>query len=127
MNTLNRFFIFILLLALLYALWRYQQYILGSDDEDEYVRNEPLKLEYKKKSRGSKKKVNKYLIEEESLDNITLDNVSQYSLGSIEDIKTNNQDSYMDSNDGASLGFLEDQSHDSQESKRSFFFEGADA
>lgn len=122
MNTLNRFFIFILLLALLYALWRYQQYILGSDDD--VVDDSVPKLTYKKqKSRSKRSRSGKSVVDDESLDNITIDNVSQFSLGSMEDVRTNQQ-SFMDSMDsGDNLSFLDD--NQSRESRESFFFEEA--
>lgn len=122
MNTLNRFFIFILLLALLYALWRYQQYILGSDDD--VVDDSVPKLTYKKqKSRLRRSRSGKSVVDDESLDNITIDNVSQFSLGSMEDVRTNQQ-SFMDSMDsGDNLSFLDD--NQSRESRESFFFEEA--
>lgn len=125
MNGLNRFFIFILLLALLYALWRYQQYILGADEDDDPV----PQIADKPKKKGRKHRYAKKLIDEESMDNITIDNVSQFSLGSLEDLKTNDganpykQDSILDSLDtGDNLSFLDDASRDS---RGSFFFEEA--
>ena len=118
MNTLNRFFIFILLLALLYALWRYQQYILGSDDEEDVPQ-----IAYKKSKKSKRgKRPDRSLIDEDSLDNITIDNVSQFSLGSLEDIRSN-RESFGDSlGSGDNLSFLDDASRDSRES---FFFEEA--
>jgi len=92
MISLNRILILLLLIALLYALYKYQQQIIDKEE-----------AEYKKKRKI--KSINNKVIEK---DDISIDNISQFSLGSLEDIKSNlyKQDSILDSLDSNSLGSL---------------------
>lgn len=105
----NRIIILLLLLGLLYTMYRYQQ------QQEE----ESLKVSKKKK----RKKKDKTKVKESSKkdkkepDLISVDNVSQFSLGSLDDVPNSEvykQDSMLNSIDSNSF---EDQSDNS------FFFQ----
>lgn len=149
MKNLNRIMIFFLLLALLYALYRYQQQInddgYNSDDNTKrgyganYVKaqhNTMLRGKSNNSTTQNKKTGNRSdrsdrsnrsdhidrnnrdnieLIDDDSIGNISIDNVSQISLGSYGDMKSahggNNykQDSIFDSLDSKdTVGLLLD-------------------
>lgn len=110
MFDVNRIIIVLLLIALLYSLYRYQQQITINN-------NTPKKI--KKKKKKTKNNKNK--------DTITIDNISQASLGSLLDTDDSGiykqQDSLDDNtcdsaNDSGSItSLLEDKSDDN------FFFQ----
>lgn len=83
MDSGNRILILVLLLALLYALYMYQQYIES---------NEKLS---KSKKKIKAIKYNKGIIPPN--DDIRLDNVSQIDLGSLEDVRSYQDDSLLGS------------------------------
>lgn len=123
MNSFNRFLIFILLIALLYALHKYQS------QTQEIVIPERNKIGYKEEKEKKKQPGKKQL----DIDDISISNVSQLSLESDDDILDNYQkDSLLgslESIDNDTLGFLDDNSCSSQESlnsnvtDQSFFFQ----
>lgn len=98
MNSMNRMMIFILLLALLYALYRYQQQILST----------PEKIE----SRKSNLKKVKFVSHSHSDDNVSIDNISQYSMDSKEELGSQKSEESQFSNESydnksnESLSFL---------------------
>lgn len=87
MEGVNRVLIFVLLLTLLYGLYTYQQHLQS------YEQPKPVR---KKKEVRFEDKYN--------TDQISVDNVSQFSLGSLEDLQSFDknpykQDSLLDSLD----------------------------
>lgn len=103
MNDINRLVIFLLLITLIYALYKYQNLILEKLPEnfkvskskkvkDSKESKDPKKIQYKKKKDDNKYKYKR----------VTLDNISQISLNSlnaenISDINNNRQDSMLGS------------------------------
>lgn len=83
MDSGNRVLILVLLLALLYALYMYQQYI---ESNEKLSKSKMKTLEYNENKREYK-----------SNDNIRLDNVSQIDLGSLEDVRSYQNDSLLGS------------------------------
>lgn len=131
MNSFNRIVIFFMLIALLYALYTYQQQILSVASPKTTKNKKPNGKQNKNKSNSTSKKkgknskdksglkVNKLPKDNESIDKISLDGLSQMSLGSLEDLQTVDeqgykQDSVLESlDDNNSLGsLLDDQSND---------------
>jgi len=94
MTGFNRLIIFLLLIALLYALYRYQQNIDKKEDKTS---------EIVKKEKNIKKD-NIELIDEDSID---IDNISKFSIDSEkEDIYK--QDSGVESGDTGTYSFLDE-------------------
>ena len=115
---MNRFLILILLLVLIYALYRYQQYISYNDNVNENTKKQNKKKNNKQKK--IKKENNQNLIKYE--DDVLTDNISQMSINSLTDQSNENykQDSILNSLDsGDTLSFLDEKA--SKES--SFFFQ----
>lgn len=145
MNDINRLVIFLLLIALIYALYKYQNLIMENLPKqfktmESAKENKQLKLKQQKKNihkqnkniKGSKE--NKYK-------QVTIDNISQISVGSLENEPVNNklykQDSVLGSlasesgqltnnSEQGNLNSLFDVSsngtNNSQNTKDSFFF-----
>lgn len=114
MKGLNRFLIFVLLLALLYALYMYQQQI----NTKESVKQKPVQnnqstgqqlalLTHQPKS-ILKQTNHTNLIDDDSINNISIDNVSQLSIGSYDDHS-------VLSGGSSNMDFLDDNSVDSSE------------
>ena len=94
LTNMNRFLILILLLALLYALYKYQD-TLPNENTD----NKEKRITYFNQNK-----------EIASEDNVSIDNISQAELGSLADVKSfglYKQDSLMDSDDTV-ISFTED-------------------
>lgn len=79
MFDINRIIIILLLMALLYSLYRYQQQTNNISNDA----NKSL-ISKKKKTNGKKKKHNK------NKDTLSIDNISQASLGSLLDTEKSN-------------------------------------
>jgi hypothetical protein len=111
MNDIHRILIFLLLGGLLYALYTYQQKMLknieppkpviekkhnkekNNKENDVVTRERESKSKSesksKEKDKSSKKSQRKKVSDDnESIDNVSVGNISQYSLGSLEDLKT---------------------------------------
>jgi hypothetical protein len=117
MNNINRILIFILLLTLLYALYKYQQHIMLGSNKDKSLQKKKIK---RLKTRP--------LIKYEDVNNkdtISLDNISQISIGSIDDTNAEvyKPDSVIGGSvDSGNISFLDTKSNDSRDSKDSSFF-----
>ena len=157
MNDINRLVIFLLLIALIYALYKYQNLIMDNLPEqfktmDNSKENRQLTLnKYKKNtykqnknikgSKGSKENKENKESKENKYKQVTIDNISQISVGSLENEPVNNklykQDSVLGSlasesgqltnnSEQANLNSLFDVSsngtNNSQNTKDSFFF-----
>lgn len=112
MNDMNRLLIFLLLIGLLYAIYRYQHVIFPTKETFETVKSDtsqPIK-----KIKGNREKTTK--------EKVTIDNISQMSIGSLES-KNNlyKQDSVLGSIDSGSLN-LSEHSEQTNGSMNSFFF-----
>lgn len=117
MSTLNRFLIFILLLALIYSLYRYKQNtnnnsasLDNSNNKDSIKKltfkpdkKEPIKLgknknnslsasNKNKNNNNNNNQIKQNLIDEDSLDLVLTENVSHYSIGSMGDLISQNSD-----------------------------------
>ena len=90
MNDMNRLLIFLLLAGLLYALYKYQHIIFGNELKNTIIKNlpgassylgeeKPKKIAYK----SSKNDKNK------SKNDVNIDNISQLSIGSLENENAN--------------------------------------
>lgn len=116
---MNRFLIFFLLAGILYALYRYQHLIFGNNDYNE--EEIPKQNKYIKQAEKNNLKKLQY---ENKPKRITIDNISQLSLGSLEDEDGNPQmykkDSIFDSLDSNTL--MSEKSNESQLSKNDSFF-----
>jgi hypothetical protein len=115
MTDINRLVIFLLLAGLLYALYKYQHLIFAAFPQSQIVQKQPHKIKPKKCHR------------------ITVENISQASIKSLEDEKEENiykQDSILgslgtDSNETAMSelnSLFDDVSNGSNNSKDSLFF-----
>lgn len=107
MKTWNRIIVFILLMVLLFALWRYQMYIIDCKVDEELPKigyEESKEAEYNtlKNSNHINDKFGG-MIDDDSLDNITIDNISQFSMNTYEDVGSEISDDV--SNDV--LGFMD--------------------
>lgn len=108
MNDMNRLLIFLLLVGLLYALYKYQHLIFGQikclSGESKY---EKLPKNIDNKNNKDNKNKLKYNNLPKNKDNVGIDNISQLSLGSLEDENGNpqiyKQDSILGSIDSKSL------------------------
>lgn len=119
MDGLNRFLILLLLLALLYALYRYQQQLTENESPT------TGKVEVTQQANNQKQRPGRELIDMDSIENISLNNVSQISLGSLDDDCSvgYKQDSALDSIDSeGSFSLLDDNSRGSKESLDTNFF-----
>lgn len=145
MNDINRLVIFLLLIALIYALYKYQNLIMdnlpeqfktveNSKENRQLILKQQKKNSYKKNKNVKGSKENKYK-------QVTVDNISQISVGSLENEPANNklykQDSVLGSlasesgqltnnSEQNNLNSLFDVSsnstNNSQNTKDSFFF-----
>lgn len=116
MTDINRILIFILLAGFLYILYKYQYLIFGNEETKNIVHNntgttnQPKYIKYN--DNGKKKR------------DITIDNISQLSLGSLDDEDGNQhmykQDSLLGSLETGS--FLSNGSNESLLSKNDSFF-----
>lgn len=88
MNDMNRLLIVLLLGGLLYALYRYQYLVFGTPQlsSQEQLNNQ-------KQIQGKSKVPSRQIISEKSKDKnnkVSIDNISQLSMGSLEDETGNN-------------------------------------
>jgi hypothetical protein len=99
MNDMNRLLIFLLLAGLLYALYKYQYIIFGSNN------TKPEKLVQKQSNQNNKLI---YERKKQNIEKVSADNISQLTIGSLEDEDGNpekayKQDSILGSLDSMSL------------------------
>lgn len=97
MNDMNRLLIFLLLAGLLFALYKYQHIIFSEELKNtimknipggsSYVSEKPKKITYRSSNRegGNRKSKNE----------VTLDNISQLSIGSLENENANTGNAVM--------------------------------
>jgi len=94
---MNRLLIFLLLVGLLYALYKYQHIIFGSN---------VLKLTAKAHSQTAKLPINE--APQIKYNQVTADNISQFSLGSFEDENGSHKaESFLGSLDSCSLNLTD--------------------
>ena len=121
MNDMNRILIFLLLAGLLYALYRYQHKIFGNFEEEQQSIQKTTKYIKQNKIQTKTKK----LPYENKTKKVSIDNISQLSLGSLEDENGNaqvyKQDSILGSLDSNS--FITERSNDSLVSKNDSLFQ----
>ena len=79
MLLLNRFIIFVVILAVLYALYKYQYQIDNSDTNINLSSNKDIKPSVVEREQTG--------FDNDSIDNITIDNVSQFTFDSCADIR----------------------------------------
>lgn len=96
---MNRLLIFLLLAGLLYALYKYQYIIFGSNN------TKPEKLVQKQSNQNNKLI---YERKKQNIEKVSADNISQLTIGSLEDEDGNpekayKQDSILGSLDSMSL------------------------
>lgn len=117
MDDINRLLIFLLLIGVLYALYRYQDLIFGDSSKKINIQDNPVG--------------NKPIRNNNSTDNtnnrVTTDNISQLSMGSLDDEDGNpaiiyKQDSILGSLDTNSIFQSDDGSLRSEGSNNSSFF-----
>lgn len=120
MNDTNRILIFLLLVGLLYALYKYQHIIFGNtvysfDSTPQIKHIEPPKITHAPPEKEKQKK--------QPYKHVSTDNISQLSIASLENDDGENEhelyknDSILGSLDGESLNLTENGSINS-----SFFF-----
>lgn len=97
MNTLNRVLILLLLGILMYALYRYQEQLMSYTSFESDKKKKPIVKMIKNKPTNKN-------------DDITIDNVSQFSIRSEENSLL---DTAGESHDG--LSFLESNTHEDEE------------
>lgn len=128
MNDMNRLLIFLLLAGLLFALYKYQHLIFGQSK----VTENPVVNKDKKSIRHTNNQQLSY--EEKPTNKVTLDNISQISLGSLDDEdgsppKIYKQDSILGSIDSNTIGsagsLFEDNSRGSRDSGGSMASNGS--
>jgi len=116
MADMNRILIFILLAGVLYILYKYQHLIFGNEEAKNigHQNTEPI----------NQPKYIKYNNNDQKKRNITIDNISQLSLGSLDD-EDGNQHMYKQDSLLGSLetnSFLSNGSNESLLSKNDSFF-----
>ena len=94
MEDINRLLIFLLLIGLLYALYRYQHLIFGQENKNINIQDDPAN--------------SRIGINSGSANQVSVDNISQISMGSLDDEDGNpalvyKQDSILGSLDADSL------------------------
>ena len=103
MNDMNRLLIFLLLTGLLFALYKYQHLIFGQNQNK--IQN-PIQPKQIKSSEDMNNKL-KYNPSNNKKKDINIDNISQMSLGSLDDENGSpnvyKQDSILGSTDDGSL------------------------
>jgi len=124
---MNRILIFIVLGALLYALYKYQSQIMGLTFGQKYYDNNHIPIQNNQDSKITKNKKNKKQKKVQfqdvlSNDDVSTDEISQISLGSLEDVKAFDISKVTPNKDAESLGNMSDMTDIMTNDESSFFF-----